>query len=141
MLSRVRAENVGCVFLRHSVYVCGDVTVHLTGMCSGRVFEDRDVTFTMGCGSEAGIVPGVEMALKKFHQGEKSRLKVSSQYGYGSEGCQAYDIAPDAELAYEVEMQHFVRVILSRILNLIVTQSEKCMFTVAKELTDELVSC
>jgi len=94
------------------VCVC-DIIVHITGTCNGRVFEDRDVTFTVGCGSEAGIVPGVEMALKKFHQGEKSRLKVSSQYGYGSEGCTAYDIAPDAELTYEVEMQEYVRVILS----------------------------
>jgi len=67
----------------------------------------------MGCGSEAGIVPGVEVALRKFRRGEKSRLKVGANYGYGSEGCPTYNIAPAAELTYEVEMQQFVRVISS----------------------------
>jgi len=67
----------------------------------------------MGCGSEAGLVLGVEMALKKFHRGEKSRLKVGANYGYASGGCLVYGIAADAELTYEVEMRHFVRVILS----------------------------
>lgn len=90
-----------------------DFVVHITGTCDGRVFEDRDVTFVMGCGSEAGIVPGVEMAVKKFRCREKSRLKVSAHYGYGSEGSLAYNIAPNAELTYEVEMRHFVRVSLS----------------------------
>ena len=86
--------------------------VHITGMCNGRVFEDRDVTFTMGYGNEADIVRGVEMALKKFYHGEKSRLKVNANYGYGSEGCPAHNIPPGAELTYEVEMRQFVRVIL-----------------------------
>jgi len=89
--------------------VC-DFLVHITGTCDSRLFEDRDVKFIMGCGSEAGIVTGVEMALKKFRHGEKSRLKVGAKYGYGSEGCPAYGIAPGAELTYEVEMRQFVRV-------------------------------
>ena len=92
-------------------------------MCNGHMFEDRDVTFTMGCGSEAGIVPGVETALKKFCRGEKSRLKVSANYGYGSEGCPAYDISPGAELTYEVEMRQFVRVILSSLTFLYVIET------------------
>lgn len=91
--------------------MCG-VAVHLVGMCDGYVFDDRDVTFVMGCGSEEGIMPGVEIALRKFRRGEKSRLKVSASYGYGSEGCAAMNIGPGAELTYEVEMRHFVRVII-----------------------------
>ena len=109
-----------CQFLPRDRLMCVrvcDAKVHITGTCNGHVFEDRDVTFTMGCGSDAGIVPGVEMALKKFHQGEISRLKVSSQYGYGSEGCAAYDIAADAELTYQVNMKQFVRVIMSHVFN------------------------
>jgi len=90
--------------------MCVIFLVHITGTCDGRLFEDRDVKFIMGCGSEAGIVPAVERALRKFHRGEKSRLKVSAKYGYGSEGCLAYNIAPGAELTYEVEMQQFIRV-------------------------------
>ena len=88
------------------------VVVHITGTCNGRVFEDRDVTFVMGWGTESGLVPGVEIALRKFHRGERARLKVSANYGYGSEGCLTYNIPPGAELAYEVNMQYFARVIL-----------------------------
>lgn len=71
------------------------------------------MTFIMGCGTDNGIVPGVEMALKKFCRGEKSRLKVSASYGYGSEGCLAYSIAAGADLTYDAEMRQFVRVHLS----------------------------
>ena len=96
-----------------SVFVNVCDAVHMTGMCNGRIFDERDVTFIMGCGSEAGIVPGVEIALKKFRRGEKSRLKVAANYGYGSEGCSAYNIAPGEELSFEVEMRQFFRVIFS----------------------------
>lgn len=85
-------------------------TVHITGACDSRVFEDRDVTFILGCGADAGIVPGVEIALRKFRRGERSRLKVCSNYGYGSDGCPAYDIAAGANLTYQVELRNFVRV-------------------------------
>lgn len=101
-----------CCLVYHTLM--RDVAVHIVGMCEGRTFEDRDVTFIMGCGSEDAIVPGVEMALRKFHRGEKSRLKVGANYGYGSDGCPAYNIAPGAELTYEVEMRQFVRVIFSQ---------------------------
>jgi len=58
------------------------------------------------------------MALRKFHSGEKSRLKVTANYGYGSEGCPAFNIPAGAELVYEVEMRQFVRVISSDISSL-----------------------
>lgn len=99
-----------CLLLSISHILMCDVAVRIIGMCDGHVFQDRDVTFVMGCGSEDGIVPGVETALRKFHCGEKSRLKVSANYGYGAEGCPAYNIAPGAELTYEVEMRQFARV-------------------------------
>lgn len=122
-----------------------NVTVHVTGTCDGRVFEDRDVTFIIGCGSEAGIVPGVEMALKKFHRGEKSRLKVSANYGYGSEGCLAYDIAAGAELTYEVKMRQFVRVRLSTFIIVtqlkLVLQQYNLHFVVVEVFSSELIAC
>jgi FKBP-type peptidyl-prolyl cis-trans isomerase len=83
---------------------------HITGTYNSHVFEDHDVTFILGEGSEAGIVSGVEIALRKFRKGERSRLKVMPRYGYGSEGNKEFAIPSDAELVYEVELKNFVRV-------------------------------
>jgi len=74
------------------------------------MFEDRDVGFTLGEGSEVGVVEGVELGLRRFTRNEKARLRVASKLAYGREGCPKYDIPPDADLDYEVELQDFVKV-------------------------------
>lgn len=83
--------------------------IHITGKYQGRVFEDRDVGFTLGEGSEVGLVEGVELGLRRFTRSEKARLRVTSRLAYGHEGCPEYDIPPDADLDYEVELQDFVK--------------------------------
>jgi len=74
------------------------------------VFEDRDVGFILGEGAEVGVVDGVELGLRRFTRGEKARLRVVSKLAYGHEGCAKYDIPPDADLEYEIELQDFVKV-------------------------------
>jgi len=68
--------------------------------------------FVMGEGSEMGIVPGVELALKKSKKGDRLRLHVKSRYAYKTEGCPSYDIPPNTDLIYEVELKDFIRVII-----------------------------
>lgn len=82
----------------------------MTGKYRGRVFEDRDVGFTLGEGSEVGVVDGVELGLRRFTRNEKARLRVTSKLAYGHEGCPKFDIPPDADLDFEVELQDFVKV-------------------------------
>jgi len=86
------------------------VSVHITGKYQGRVFEDRDVGFTLGEGAVVGIVEGVELGLRRFTRNEKARLRVTSKLAYGHEGCPEYSIPPDADLDYELELQDFVKV-------------------------------
>ena len=74
------------------------------------MFEDRDVGFVLGEGAEVGVVEGVELGLRRFTRNEKARLWVASKLAYGHEGCPGYDIPPDADLDYEVELQDFVKV-------------------------------
>jgi FKBP-type peptidyl-prolyl cis-trans isomerase len=81
--------------------------VHITGRCAERVFDDRDVTFIVGEGSEVGIIDGIEQAIKKFKKGEKSLLKIKSKYAYGTDGNTAFDIPPNTDVEYEVELKKF----------------------------------
>ena len=84
--------------------------VHLVGCHDGRVFEDRDITFVVGEGSEVGVVDGVEQGVKKFKKGEKSILKVKSKYGFGANGNSEFNIPPNADLHFEVELKKFEKV-------------------------------
>lgn len=81
--------------------------VHIVGRHQNREFENRDVSFVVGEGSEVGVVDGVDQAIKKFKKGEKSLLKVKAGYAYGAVGCVDYNIPADADLEYEVELKKF----------------------------------
>ena len=94
----------------HTNYCVCVCTVHIVGRCGGTQFEDRDVTLIIGEASEVGVVDGVEQALKKFKKGEKSLIQVKSKHGYGAEGNTTYNIPPNADLEYEVELRKFEKV-------------------------------
>jgi len=85
-------------------------SVHITGLYNGKQFEDRDVKLVLGEGSEADVVLGVELGLKKFKSGEKSKLKIKSEYAYGEKGHNEYNIPPGADLEYEVTLKTFEKV-------------------------------
>lgn len=86
------------------------VTVHLVCEYNEKVVEERDVTFSLGEGSEFGIPPGIERALDKFKLREKSKLELKPMYGWGKEGKPDLGIPPDASLVYTVTLNNFERV-------------------------------
>lgn len=88
-------------------------SVHLTGIHNGKVFEDRDVQFSLGEGEDCGVIEGVEKALESFKSGEKSRLKIKSKYAYKNVGKPEFDIPPNATVEYTVELKSFEKVIIS----------------------------
>lgn len=47
--------------------------VHLVGRYDQKVFDDREVKFTLGEGSDIGIVEGVEIAIERMTLGEVSK--------------------------------------------------------------------
>lgn len=81
--------------------------VHIKGKYGDRIFEDRDVTFVVGEADAAGVTAGVEQVVKKSKQGARSKVVVKAKYAYGSEGNREYNIPPDADLEYEVELKSF----------------------------------
>lgn len=83
------------------------VDIHLTGMYEGKVFEDRDVQFSLGEGEDCGVIEGVEKALEKFRKGEKSRLKIQSKYAFKNVGKPEFNIPPNATVEYIVELKNF----------------------------------
>lgn len=83
--------------------------VHLIGTYEGRVFDERDVSFTVGEGSEQNIIPGIEHALEKFTKGETSKLVIKPQYAFGSQGSTEFNIPPNATIEYTVTLKTFER--------------------------------
>jgi len=83
------------------------VEVHLVGTYADKVFEERDVKFQVGEACESGIVEGIDIALKKFKKGEKSKLLLSPKYAFGTEGKAEFNIPPNSNVEYEVTLNSF----------------------------------
>ncbi|KAB0799943.1 hypothetical protein PPYR_07823 [Photinus pyralis] len=83
------------------------VEVHLVGKYNETVFEERDVAFALGEGSEENVIDGVERALSKFKKGEKSELIIQSKYAFGDEGSKEFNIPPGATVRYIVTLKTF----------------------------------
>lgn len=84
--------------------------MHVTGEYNGTVFDDRDVSFPLGEGSEFNIPKGLEKALQKFKVKEKSRLEIKARYGFGSEGNKQLNVPPNVDLVYVVTLNSFTEV-------------------------------
>jgi len=87
-----------------------ELTVHIKGLHNGNIFDEREVTFTLGEGSEHNIPDGLERALEKFSKGEESRIYLTSTHAFGSEGNTKLDIPPHADVCYDVTLKSFEKV-------------------------------
>jgi len=85
--------------------------VHLIGKYNGQVFEERDIAFTLGEGAAVGVIEGVEIALQRFYNGEKSKLLIKSKYAFKEQGNPEFNIPPNADVEYEVKLKNFEKVI------------------------------
>jgi FKBP-type peptidyl-prolyl cis-trans isomerase len=74
------------------------------------VFEERELSFPLGEGSEFGICEGLERAIEKFKKGEKSRIVLKAKYAFKAEGNSDLGIPPNADVEYEVELKNFEKV-------------------------------
>ena len=73
----------------------------------GKVFDTRTVTFPLGEGSEHKVCEGIERALEKFTQGEKSRLTIQPKYAFKSEGNAELGVPPNSPVEYTVKLNSF----------------------------------
>ncbi|CAG5980477.1 peptidyl-prolyl cis-trans isomerase FKBP5 [Menidia menidia] len=85
------------------------VDVHLEGHCEGRIFDCRDVSFTVGQGEDKGVPLGVDRAVDKMQRGECCLLYLKPKYGFGSKGKPEYKIGPDKDVLYKVTLRDFKR--------------------------------
>uniref|UniRef100_T1PI33 peptidylprolyl isomerase n=1 Tax=Musca domestica TaxID=7370 RepID=T1PI33_MUSDO len=77
---------------------------HITGKYDGKVFEERDVEFNLGEGSDIGLVEGVEVAIGKMVIGEESRFKIKPKYAFGAKGNEQFNIPPNATVEYIIKL-------------------------------------
>ncbi|CAL4123311.1 unnamed protein product [Meganyctiphanes norvegica] len=85
------------------------VEVKIIGRVNGVEFDNREVAFPIGEGTENNIPEGLERALERFKTKEKSLIKLQPKYGFGSAGLPEKNVPPGAELEYEVELTHFTK--------------------------------
>ncbi|XP_061409019.1 peptidyl-prolyl cis-trans isomerase FKBP5-like [Lethenteron reissneri] len=83
------------------------VEVSLEGRVGSRVFDARDLSFTLGDSEEFGVVPGVERALEKMLKGEVCTLTLAPKYAFGQQGKAEFEIPPDTNVEYKVTLKSF----------------------------------
>uniref|UniRef100_A0A7S0F6A3 peptidylprolyl isomerase n=1 Tax=Craspedostauros australis TaxID=1486917 RepID=A0A7S0F6A3_9STRA len=83
------------------------LTMHYTGTLAegGKKFDSsldrgKPFQFVIGIGQ---VIQGWDEGVMKMSLGEKSTLKISSDYGYGAKGAGGA-IPPNADLNFEVEL-------------------------------------
>ncbi len=81
------------------------LVVALRGEHKGKVVDEREISFSLGEGSEHGIPKGVELALQKMKKQEKARLTIQPEYAFASAGEPDKQIPPEAVLDYEVQLK------------------------------------
>ncbi|CAJ0929857.1 unnamed protein product, partial [Mesorhabditis belari] len=88
-----------------------DVEVHAVGSFEGRVFYDRDITFSLGEGSEAGLPEGVDRAIRRMTRGEKSIIHIKgTRFTYGTSPPAEYQLPSNAPIDFTIFLKSFVKV-------------------------------
>ncbi|XP_046858787.1 peptidyl-prolyl cis-trans isomerase FKBP4-like [Xenia sp. Carnegie-2017] len=81
--------------------------VHLVGKVDNRIFDDRDVQFTVGEGDLVDVISGVDALVKTMKKGEISVANCDSSYAFGEEGRKEWGIKPSSNVKYEVHLKTF----------------------------------
>lgn len=85
------------------------VKLHLKGKHEARVFDERDVEFNIGEGTDVNVVEGLEIAVEKMCKNEVSRIILKPQYAFGVNGSTEFNIPANATVEYEVTLKEFER--------------------------------
>ncbi|CAI5451315.1 unnamed protein product [Caenorhabditis angaria] len=88
-----------------------EVTAHIVGIHNGKEFYNREVTFSIGEGSEEHLPEGVDRALRRFQLNEKSKIELrGARFTYGNNPPAGTDIPPNATLEFTIFLKSFEKV-------------------------------
>ncbi|VDN28128.1 unnamed protein product [Gongylonema pulchrum] len=84
------------------------VKVCAVGSYEGRVFYDKEVSFVVGEGTEAGLPEGVDRAVRRFNKGEKSSIHLKGKrFTFGDSPPPQYNLPPNAELDFTLFLKEY----------------------------------
>ncbi|OWA53098.1 Peptidyl-prolyl cis-trans isomerase FKBP4 [Hypsibius exemplaris] len=82
-------------------------TVKIIGKRGDKVFDERQVDFTVGEAEESGLIIGFDAAVLKMKLAENSIITFHSDQAFGKAGKPEWGIPPDAEVKYDVTLVSF----------------------------------
>lgn len=85
------------------------VKVHIKGSIDSTIFDERDVEFNLGEGSDVDIVSGVERAIEKMRHGERARVIIKPQHAFGATGNEKFNVPSNSVVEYEITLHKFER--------------------------------
>ncbi|VDD76918.1 unnamed protein product [Mesocestoides corti] len=76
--------------------------IHIKGFCDGQLFDERDISYTVGDFEEAGIPEGLDRALTYMNKDGKARVRVLGCNSFSETEYAQHGLPKDSPLEYEV---------------------------------------
>nr|KAF6373669.1 FKBP prolyl isomerase 4 [Pipistrellus kuhlii] len=83
------------------------VEVALEGYYKDQIFDQRELHFEIGEGESLDLPCGLEKAIQHMEKGEHSIVHLKPSYAFGNVGKEKFQIPPNADLKYEIQLKNF----------------------------------
>uniref|UniRef100_A0A0K0DYD0 peptidylprolyl isomerase n=1 Tax=Strongyloides stercoralis TaxID=6248 RepID=A0A0K0DYD0_STRER len=86
-----------------------EVSAHIVGHYNSEVFYEKELTYNLGEGEAYDLPSGVDVAIRRFKKGEKSKVVLSGgSYTYGLHPPKEFNLPPNAKIEFEIFLKDFL---------------------------------
>uniref|UniRef100_A0A0N4ZE27 peptidylprolyl isomerase n=1 Tax=Parastrongyloides trichosuri TaxID=131310 RepID=A0A0N4ZE27_PARTI len=92
----------------HTPAEYAEVTANIVGSYNDEVFFDKELTYNLGEGEAYNLPSGVDVALRRFKKGEKSKIVLTGgAHTYGLHPPPEFKLPPNAKVEFEIFLKDF----------------------------------
>uniref|UniRef100_A0A0K0FZ66 peptidylprolyl isomerase n=1 Tax=Strongyloides venezuelensis TaxID=75913 RepID=A0A0K0FZ66_STRVS len=93
----------------HTPAEFAEINAHIVGHYNGTVFYERELTYNLGEGEAYDLPVGVDVAIRRFKKGEKSKVILSGgSHTYGLHPPKEFNLPPNAKIEFEIFLKDFL---------------------------------